>query len=428
MRPGVMTRLVVLLSCTVVALIARPARAADDRPNVVLIISDDQGWGDFSFMGHDVLRTPHLDALAKESALFPNGYVPTSLCRASLASLMTGLYGTQHKICCNDFPTAKDRAETHPFIKSVPTVPRLLADTGYASLQTGKFWEGHYSNGGFTDGMTEKGRHGDEGLQIGRKTMQPVFDFIDKNAAAHKPFFVWYAPMMPHTPHNPPKRLREKYEAKVDSKPVAAYYAMCEWFDETCGQLVAHLEEKKLRDNTLILFVIDNGWIQDAAEKGKFDPRSKRSPFDAGLRTPILVNWPGKVKPGRREDLVTSLDLPSTILAACGVQPPKTMQGLSLLDVAGGVEKSLPRDAVFGEIFTHDAASLDKPELSMTHRWVRQGDLKLILPQDPQAQPQLFDIEADPREKNDLSAERRDDVNRLRALIEKWWTSIHAAA
>jgi uncharacterized sulfatase len=83
------------------------------------------------------------------------------------------------------------------------------------------------------------------------------------------------------------------------------------------------------------------------------------------------------VKAGRREDLVTSLDLPSTILAACGVQPPKTMQGLSLLDVAGGAEKSLPRDAVFGEIFTHDAASLDKPELSMTHRWVRQGDLKL---------------------------------------------------
>ena len=397
--------------------------AASERPNVVLIISDDQGWGDFSFMGHPVIETPNLDRLAAESAVFVNGYVPTSLCRASLASLMTGLYGTQHKICCNEFPTAADRAATHPFIKSVPTVPRLLADAGYACLQTGKFWEGHYSNAGFTEGMTEKGRHGDEGLAIGRKTMQPVFDFIDRSAAAKRPFFVWYAPMMPHAPHNPPKRLLEKYAAGVESKPLAAYYAMCEWFDETCGQLLAHLDAKNLRERTLVLFVIDNGWIQDPRTKNRFDPRSKRSPFDAGLRTPILVNWRGKTAAGRRDDLVTSLDLPSTILAACGVEIPPGMQGLSLLDVATGKEKSLQRDAVFGEIFTHDAASLDQPELSMTHRWVRQGDLKLIVPQDPCASGMLFDIKADPHEQTDLAPQRPDDVQRLVAVIEKWWAT-----
>src|SRR5688500_14941734 len=156
-----------------------------------MIVSDDQAWTDFGFMGHPVIKTPHLDKLAAESAVFPNGYVPTSLCRASLASLLTGLYGTQHKICCNDFPMAKERSATHPFIKSMPTVPRLLADAGYASLQTGKFWEGHYSNAGFTHGMTEKGRHGDEGLDIGRYTMQPVFDFIVRNAVTMKPFIVW---------------------------------------------------------------------------------------------------------------------------------------------------------------------------------------------------------------------------------------------
>src|SRR5687768_3974616 len=160
------------------------------KPNVVMIVADDQGWMDFGFMGSKIVHTPHLNKLAAESAVFPNGYVPTSLCRASLASLLTGLYGTQHKICCNDFPTAKERSATHPFIKSVPTVPRLLADAGYASLQTGKFWEGHYSNAGFTHGMTEKGRHGDEGLDIGRKTMQPVFDFVDRSVAEKKPFFV----------------------------------------------------------------------------------------------------------------------------------------------------------------------------------------------------------------------------------------------
>ncbi|MEA2711344.1 MAG: hypothetical protein QOF78_3945 [Phycisphaerales bacterium] len=393
---------------------------AAERPNVILIISDDQGWGDFSFMGHEVIKTPRLDALAKESAVFPNGYVPSSLCRASLASLLTGLYGTQHKICCNDFPTEKDRSATHPFIKNVPTAPRLLADAGYASLQTGKFWEGHYSNAGFTDGMTEKGRHGDAGLVIGRETMKPIFDFIDRNAAEKKPFFVWYAPMMPHTPHNPPKRFLEKYAAKTDSPNVAAYYAMCEWFDETCGKLIDHLDQKNLRENTLILFVIDNGWIQDPRARDKFDPRSKRSPYDAGLRTPVLVNWPGKVKAARHEDLVSSLDLPSTILAACGVEIPKTMQGLSLLDISTGKEKSLPRDAVFGEIFTHAAAALDKPELSMTHRWMRQGDWKLILPQDANSPPQLFNIKADPTEQTDLASQRPDEVRRLRETIEKW--------
>ena len=129
---------------------ATPASGPRTKPNVVMIISDDQGWTDFGFMGHPVIQTPQLDKLAAESAVFANGYVPTSLCRASLATLLTGLYASQHKICCNDPPDGVDRAAMHPFIKSAPTVPRLLQQNGYHSLQTGKFWEGHYSNGGFS--------------------------------------------------------------------------------------------------------------------------------------------------------------------------------------------------------------------------------------------------------------------------------------
>src|SRR5687767_10085615 len=185
------------------------AKVTSATPNVVLIVSDDQHWGDFGFMGHPHIRTPHLDKLAAEGAVFPNGYVPTSLCRASLATLLTGLYGHQHKICCNDPPGGVDRAAMHPFVRKAPALPRLLRQKGYVSLQTGKFWEGHFENAGFTHGMTVKGRHGDDGLVIGRKTLQPVYDFIEGNAG--KPFFVWYAPMMPHEPHNPPPRLLGKY-------------------------------------------------------------------------------------------------------------------------------------------------------------------------------------------------------------------------
>jgi arylsulfatase A-like enzyme len=317
----------------------------------------------------------------------------------------------------------------------VPTVPRLLRDAGYLSLQTGKFWEGHFSNAGFTDGMTVKGRHGDDGLVIGRKTMQPVYDFIDRSVAGKKPFFVWYAPMMPHTPHNPPKRLLEKYAGRAASPNVAAYYAMCEWMDETVGQLLGFLDQRKLTDDTLIVFVVDNGWIQDPAAKSKFDVRSKRSPYDAGLRTPLLIAWPGRAKAARHDDLVTSMDLSATILTACGVEPPKTMQGVSLLDVAGGKGK-LARDAVFGEIYTHDAAALDQPVLSMTHKWARVGDLKLIRPEPGRTdakpalpdRPELYDLKSDPHEKHNLAAHRAEDVKRLSARIAAWWTALHPAA
>lgn len=248
-----------LLFLTIMIAVSSRGAFAAERPNVVMIVADDMGWTDFGFMGHKVVETPHLDKLAAESAVFPNGYVPTSLCRASLATLLTGLFAHQHKICCNDPPEGIDRAEMHPFIKSAPTVPRLLGAACYRSLQTGKFWEGHYANAGFTQGMTTKGRHGDDGLVIGRQTMQPIYDFIAADKT--KPFFLWYAPMMPHQPHNPPERILQKYRAAGRDARVAAYWAMCEWFDETVGDLLGYLDRSGLRDNTLVVFVVDNGWV-----------------------------------------------------------------------------------------------------------------------------------------------------------------------
>lgn len=405
-----------------VALLALPSLGfAESSPNVILIVADDQGWTDFGFMGHKVIKTPRLDRLAQESAVFPNGYVPTSLCRASLATLLTGLYGHQHKICCNDPPDGVDRAAMHPFIKNAPALPRLLKEKGYRSLQTGKFWEGHYENAGFTHGMTIKGRHGDEGLIIGRKTMKPIFDFIDESK--DRPFFVWYAPMLPHEPHDPPERLLKKYTAEGRHPKLAKYYAMCERLDESVGELLDYLEQKKLSENTLVLFVVDNGWIQETGEKrttrGWFAPKSKLSPYDGGLRTPVLIRWPGHVKPGKYEDLVSTIDIVPTILSACGAAIPKEMPGLSLLDVAAGKGK-LPRDAVFGEIFVHTAVNLEKPALNLTHRWVRSGDWKLIV-DDEKKRVELYDVKSDPFEENDLSGKDQARVEKLRARLDQWW-------
>ena len=410
------------------ALSALPGHLFGGPPNVVMIISDDQGWTDFGFMGHETVRTPHLDKLAGQSLTFTRGYVPTSLCRASLATLATGLYPHQHRITSNDPPQRNDRSGMLKHIQSSPTLPRMLGQQGYRSLQTGKWWEGNYKLGGFTHGMTHgdparRGRHGDEGLAIGRQGLEPVFSFIRE--AGERPFFVWYAPMMPHTPHTPPERLLSKYATTDRSPHVAKYYAMCEWFDETCGQLLGFLDEQKLSDNTLVVFVTDNGWIQDP-NSGKYAPKSKRSPYDGGLRTPIMVRWPGKISPRRDEQtLVSSLDLAPTILAACGLKATADMPGVNLLEVAKG--NKLERSRLFGEIFTHDAADIDRPAANLLYRWCVDDSWKLILPHAAGEKPELYNLAADPHETKDLAAAQPQQVERLRGLIDQWWTPEAAA-
>lgn len=410
------------LSLVLLSLVSTGVDAvAPAPPNVIMIVADDQGWMDFGFMGSKIVHTPNLDRFAAQSAVFPNGYVPTSLCRASLATLLTGKYGHQHKICCNDPPQGMDRAAMHPFIKGTPTIPRLLKDAGYRSLQTGKYWEGHYANAGFTEGMTTKGRHGDDGLVIGRQTMKPIYDFIE--ADREKPFFIWYAPMMPHEPHNPPERLLKKY-AEGRHPKLARYYAMCEWTDETIGELLAYLERKGLSENTLVVFVVDNGWIQETGPKrttiGWFAPKSKLSPYDGGVRTPIILHWPGHTRPGRYEDLVSTIDLAPTILAACHVNTPANMPGLNLLNRAEGKEP-LARDAVFGEIFLHACVDINKPALNLTHRWVRQGNWKLIVAADGKAGPELYDLANDPMETRNLASTNPAEVTRLTGRLNDWW-------
>ena len=136
-------------------------QAADRPPNIVLIISDDQAWTDFGFMGHPAIQTPHLDRLAAESMVYTRGYVPTSLCRPSLATMMTGLYPHQHGITGNDPPgeirDAANRAAMVDVFKRSKPVTSWLKPKGYLSHQSGKWWEGGCDDGGFTKCMT----HGD---------------------------------------------------------------------------------------------------------------------------------------------------------------------------------------------------------------------------------------------------------------------------
>ena len=387
-------------------------------PNVVLIISDDQAWGDYSFMGHPTIQTPNIDKLSAEGFTYTRGYVPSSLCRPSLATLATGLYPHQHKITFNDPPKGTDRNLALAHIDAATTLANLLAEKGYVSHQSGKWWEGNHKRGGFTHGMThgdttKGGRHGDVGLQIGRKGLQPIADFLDETKGT--PFFLWYAPFLPHTPHNPPERLLKKYRAEGRSEFVAKYWAMCEWFDETCGDLLGMIDERGLTEDTLVVYVTDNGWIQQEDKRG-YAPRSKRSPNEGGIRTPIILKWPGKIAPGQDDETpVLSLDLIPTILEACGASPTAAMPGVSLL------EAPPKRPAIFGEIFAHDAIDIHRPATSLKYRWCIEGDWKLIVPAMDGELPELYNVVADPGESKNLAGVEPQRVAAMGRAIDHWW-------
>ena len=244
--------------------------------------------------------------------------------------------------------------------------------------------------------------------------MQPIFDFMDTAVRDKKPFFVWYAPMLPHTPHDPPGRLLSKYRDKTNSTHVAKYWAMVEWFDETCGQLLEHLDKNDLARDTIVVFLADNGWIQ-RANTNRYAPRSKQSQYDGGLRTPIIIKWPGHVKAGESDRLASTVDLAPTILEAAGLKPLEVMTGRSLLPLFKGEEQS-GRDRVFIERERH--ANVRRGDLSYPMRAIRTQEYLYIRnfrpDRWPAGDPEKYfsvgpfgDIDGGPTK--DLLLKRRDD-------------------
>ena len=425
----------------------------DEKPNVVFIISDDQAWNDYSFLDHPHIKTPALDKLAKQSFTFTRGYVPIALCRPSLATIITGLYPHQHLISGNDPaipkgikygspPYQKLRKDLIGNFAKTTTLAEILSKAGYVSHQSGKWWEGDPTEHGFTEGMTHGdpkrgGRHGDEGLKVGRKGLQPVFDFVDKAIKDEKPFFLWYAPFLPHTPHNPPAELLNKYKQEGRPIQLAKYYAMCEWFDQTCGDLLGFLDDKKVSENTLVVYVTDNGWIQRTPKtkvsngwRPQFAPRSKQSPNEGGVRTPIMIRWPSRIKPVYDETtLVSSIDIVPTVLSACGLPIPKNLLGENLMDHCSSKER-LSRTAIFGESYAHDIADINEPSQSLTYRWVIDGDWKLITKESGKIgrypflykdipTTQLYNLKEDPHEKKNLAKDQDERVQKLLAKLNQ---------
>jgi uncharacterized sulfatase len=436
-RRSILTAATILLGCWGGLAAAGPA----PKPNVLVIISDDHGWQDYGFMGHPRIATPALDQLAARSLTFHRGYSPVPLCRPSLASIATGLYPHQHGVTGND-PALPDQgvnsmgARGNPKyaryyetiinnFRSRPNFVRQLVSQGYRALETGKWWEGDpVKSAGFSHAMTrgeaQGSRHGDAGLEIGRQGLTPITRFLEESGS--RPWLVWYAPMLPHTPHNPPAELLEKHLKFAPGEAVARYWACVEWFDQTCGELLAYLDEKQLRDNTIVLYTTDNGWIQDPGNANGCMPRSKLSPHEGGIRTPIMISWPGRIAPGTdRDHLATNLDLWPTLAALLEIPAPTGLPGINLTDSAAVAK----RDAIFGEHYAHDIADVDAPTSSLRNRWIIDGWWKLIVPDPrhlPARQAELYDLRQDPWERRDLASAEAGRLAELRRKLDAWWT------
>ncbi|MFK7936473.1 MAG: sulfatase-like hydrolase/transferase [Saprospiraceae bacterium] len=436
-----------------------------EQPNIVFVISDDQAYGDYSFMGHKQIQTPQIDKLAKESLTFTRGYASAPLCSPSLASIITGLYAHQHGITGNDpvvenyeGPKNYGRAvretifppNSYPVKRSISyqklkenfyknkLITNTLSENGYRSFQSGKWWIGSAEEGGFDQGMTHGdykrgGRHGDEGLKIGREGLQPITDFIDETTAANQPFFVWYAPFLPHAPHTPPKALEEKYLKIAPNPAVAKYWAMVEWFDQTIGDLLDHLEEKGLTENTIIVYTCDNGWIQSDVEN-RYAAKSKRAAYEGGIRTPIMFKYPKQIQPEMNiENVVNNVDIVPTVLSLLGLETGN-LPGINVVD-KNALTK---RETTFAAAYNHDIVDVEEPTASLLYKIAVEKEWKLIVPNLEMIQKeatteaeyykgfyfrdiQLFNLQQDPAETTNLAAQHPAEVERLTAAINDWW-------
>lgn len=416
---------------------AAPRASGTSRPNIVLIISDDHDNEHLGFLGSREAYTPQLDRLARQGTVFRLAHLPMSRCHPTLASFLSGRWPHQTGIYYN-YGTKTLSPEN--------SLPNLLQEAGYATYVEGKYWEGDPRQMGFTHGK------GKTAKTFVREGQQDLFRFIEQEGGK-RPLFIWWAPLMPHTPHNPPPRWKQRFAPEKLAVPdwIAAdkhqayrrrqqlSYAMESWMDEGVGQLVDKLQSEGLYENTLFAFLIDNGWCNGLPSKG--------SPFEKGVRTPMFVSWPGKIPAGKAHNCLTStLDLFPTLLEYAGARVPSGTAGRSLRPVIDGATDQ-HREQLFGAIYPAFATVDDqRPERDVYALYVRDERWKYIyyvqdvvpqrngkyfriqsiltdFPQRKRGDHDLYDLQADPYERRDLAdlPEHAERIRASRQAILKWW-------
>ena len=463
---------------------------AERLPNIVLLIGDDHGYPYFGFMGDDNVITPTMDALAAGGVTFTQGHSTAPYCRPSLRTLATGLHPIEYQIRLNDHIAAlKEQTDWQAMsaaeqrrwttvekangMRTFDTLPKLLRTKGYVSWQGGKWWEHAYRNGHFDEGMTEGWdmsrfeSHdfflqlmGAEGNDLVRETMDPLYDFIDRHQDA--PMFIWFGPMLPHTPLDAPYRFSKLYADKPISESAKLYYSNITWWDQGVSDLMDHVQSKGLLENTLFIYVSDNGYEQDgdveylypargapsrSPAEGSLPARGapSRSPaegstdgetindelatggftgkgalYDLSVRTPIIFYWKDRLAASFNESsLVSSLDIVPTVLDIAGIEVPADLRGHSLKPLLEGTGEAMTeRSELIGYSDNRRAKGMTMGVRSegyyvRTHRWhffwYADSD-----------EMRLYDVTVDPRGTRDVSPSRPGLVSHFKGRIEAW--------
>ncbi|MDE0768663.1 MAG: arylsulfatase [Opitutaceae bacterium] len=432
---------------------------AQERPNIVLIMTDDQGYGDLSIMGNPVLETPHIDSLAREGASMDAFYV-SPVCSPTRASLMTGRYAYRTRLV----DTFKGRSMMDP---EEFTIAEALSDSGY---KTGIFGKWHLGDNyplratdqGFQESLIHLGgglgqpseprennrRYTNAILFRNNQQVQTqgyctdvyfdgAIEFIDQSLQAKKPFFSYIATNAPHSPyHDVPEALYRKYKNKdlspvllgndKDADTVARVYAMVENIDQNVGKLLAHLDKREAARNTIVIFMVDNGpntrrYI--GPSRGK-----KNEVHDGGIRSPFFMRWPAQLKAGAHNDQIAAhIDVMPTLLEAAQVTLPPNhpFDGRSILPLLKGESPEWPDRSLILQIHRGDAPT------PLHHIAVREQRWKLahptgfsndIMPSDIPFE--LYDMEADPGETDNLYEQRPEISKRLMRTYERWFADV----
>lgn len=424
---------------SVLLLIAIACRTyAIEQPNVVFVITDDQGYGDLSCHGNPILKTPSLDALYAQSARFTNFHVSPT-CSPTRGALMSGHYtnraGSWHtimgrSILFDDEATLGEAFTAAGYATGLfgkwhlgDNYPYRPEDRGFGTVvrhggggvgQTPDVWNNAYFDDSyFCNGRVEK-RKGfctDVFFSEARK-------FISAAAAQKKPFFAYISTNAPHGPMHCPEKYSAPYRGKLDEEH-AAFLGMIANIDENVGALRSWLQAEGLADNTLFVFTTDNGTaagneIYNAGMRGK-----KGSYYEGGHRVPLFVHWPagGIDQPFDIDQLSAHIDILPTLQELCNLpnKPDYSLDGLSLAPLLKQQEPEWP-DRV---IVTDSQRVVDPIKWRnysvMTQKWrLTSGD-------------ELFDIEKDPGQKNNVSQEHPQVVKQLRAAYDEWWEGLQPA-
>ena len=426
-------RLVALLGCLLAASAAGSARAAESRPNVLVIVSDDHGYADAGFQGGTDVPTPHLDRLATSGVRCTSGYVSHPFCSPTRAGLLTGRYQARFGHENNPVYDPLDATEGLPLGERL--LPHFLKDAGYATGWVGKWhlgaspahvpWaRGFDDTFGFIGGghrfLDWKPDGRQYTLPLARQG-QPVDDVPahltaalgDEAAAfvrrhASHPWFLYLAFNAPHTPHEPTAEREARFMHVADPQR-RKYLAQVSLLDDAIGTVTRTLAESGQAGRTLVFFCSDNGGpVRNGAVNTPLRGQ-KGQLYEGGIRVPFIVSWPDRLPAGGSYDQpVSSIDCFATALAAAGVPHPrdKTYDGVDLVPHLCGTVKAAPHERLFWRL-----------AYGRSHA-VREGRWKLVRTKDKP--DELYDLDADLGEAADLAVEKPEIASRLAVAIDAW--------